>query len=108
MKKPSNYLDTVFSDEEIRLESLPRIKGIPQKYKKGNLIHNHQKSRDKSQIEEQLDVLGEYKFTYAASRHEEWWLLDSLGPFYEEQWFDDVIRLVQGGKEANIYLCETN
>jgi len=108
MKNSISYVDNTQSDDELRLESLPRIKGVPQKNKKIKPIYNQQKLRDFARIDEQLDILKEYNFTYAASRHEEWWLLDSLGPFYEEQWFDDVIRLVQGGKEANVYLCEKN
>jgi len=40
-----------------------------------------------------------------ASRHERGWIVDSLGGFYEHRWLDDVIRLVKGGKEANVYQC---
>ena len=47
-------------------------------------------------------------FSYQASRHEAGWLRDSLGEFYEHRWFDDVLRLVKGGKEANVYLCAAN
>jgi hypothetical protein len=32
------------------------------------------------------------------------WLTTSLGGFYEEHWFDDVVRMVKGGKEASVYL----
>jgi len=57
---------------------------------------------------DQVDSLLDYDFTYKASRHEEGWLLDSLGPFYDEQWFNDVLRIVKGGKEASVYLCRAN
>ncbi len=33
---------------------------------------------------------------------------NSLGPFYDEQWFDDVLRIVKGGKEASVYVCRAN
>ncbi len=48
-----------------------------------------------------------YKFTYAASRYESAWLLDSLSDLYDQKWFDDILRLVKGGKEASVYLCRT-
>jgi RIO kinase 1 len=47
-----------------------------------------------------------FKFTYKAARFEEWWLLDSLGAFYEHKWISDVTRRVKGGKEASVYLCK--
>ncbi len=48
------------------------------------------------------------KFSYSASRHEAAWLLNSLGEFFEQHWLDDVLRLVKGGKEANVYQCLAN
>ncbi|MCK4725715.1 MAG: hypothetical protein KAT29_07930 [Anaerolineales bacterium] len=47
-------------------------------------------------------------FTYKASRHEREWLQDALGSFFDEQWLDDVLRLIKGGKEANVYQCLGN
>jgi len=60
------------------------------------------------QITAQIDSQEVFDFAYQASRHERGWILDSLGGFYEQRWLDDVIRLVKGGKEANVYLCQTN
>jgi RIO kinase 1 len=34
--------------------------------------------------------------------------MDSLGLFFETQWFADVARLVKGGKEASVYQCLTS
>lgn len=48
-----------------------------------------------------------YKFSYAASRYESAWLLDSLSDLYDQKWFDDILRMVKGGKEASVYLCRT-
>ena len=57
-------------------------------------------------IDAQDDAHANFKFTYKASRHEEGWLLDSLGAFYEQKWISDVLRLIKGGKEASVYLCK--
>ena len=54
----------------------------------------------------QDDSQKSFDFTYPASRHEQWWLLDSLGGFYEQQWISDILRMVRGGKEANVYQCQ--
>jgi RIO kinase 1 len=60
---------------------------------------------DHSFLHSQDDSASHYKFTYKAARFEEWWLLDSLGDFYEHQWISDVLGRVKGGKEASVYLC---
>ncbi|MCI0519769.1 MAG: hypothetical protein L0Z70_05870, partial [Chloroflexi bacterium] len=57
-------------------------------------------------LRKQDDSRGSFKFTYKAARFEEWWLLDSLGDFYEHQWIADVLSRVKGGKEASVYLCQ--
>jgi RIO kinase 1 len=49
-----------------------------------------------------------YKFSYAASRYESAWLLDSLSDLYDQKWFDDILSMVKGGKEASVYLCRTS
>lgn len=53
----------------------------------------------------QDDSSKSFNFTYKAARFEEWWLLESLGEFYEHQWITDVLRRVKGGKEASVYMC---
>lgn len=55
----------------------------------------------------QDDSRRSFNFTYAAARFEEWWLLESLGDFYEHKWITDVLRSVKGGKEASVYLCRS-
>ncbi len=52
--------------------------------------------------------MGNFDFTYQATRHERQWISESLGGFYEQRWIDDVLRLVKGGKEATVYLCEAS
>ncbi len=53
----------------------------------------------------QDDSSRSFKYTYKAARFEEWWLLESLGDFYEHKWITDVLRRIKGGKEATVYLC---
>nr|MBI2905801.1 hypothetical protein [Chloroflexota bacterium] len=43
--------------------------------------------------------------TFSASRHEHEWIVNYLGPFYDDHQITDVLRLVKGGKEANVYCC---
>ena len=58
-------------------------------------------------VGEQDDSSRSFKFTYKAARFEEWWLLESLGDFYEHRWITDVLRRLKGGKEASVYLCRS-
>ena len=53
------------------------------------------------------EISREFQFTYKAARFEEWWLLDSLGDFYEHKWITDVLKRVKGGKEASVYQCRS-
>jgi RIO kinase 1 len=109
MKINEQLLDDIYWDEEEAYQYLPHIKGmtaLPRSIVKENPPHRLKISGD--DLLEQIDTLHEYHFTYQASRHEEWWLLDSLGPFFDGQWFDDVLQIVKGGKEASVYLCQGN
>ena len=56
-------------------------------------------------LQGQDDSSRSFDFTYQAARFEEWWLLESLGDFYEHKWISDVLRRLKGGKEASVYLC---
>lgn len=59
-----------------------------------------------SEMAEQSD--SRFETTYHAARHEAVWLEDSLAGFMDQKWFDDVLRMVKGGKEASVYLCKGN
>lgn len=50
----------------------------------------------------------EFETTYQPSRYEGEWLLSSLRSFYEQGLITDVLALVKGGKEANVYRCEAH
>lgn len=56
-------------------------------------------------IQSQDDSRHSFAFTYKASRHEQGWLLNSLGAFYERGWITDILHMVKGGKEASVYQC---
>jgi RIO kinase 1 len=56
-------------------------------------------------VQSQDDSRKSFEFTYRASRHEQGWLLRSLGSFYERGWIADILHMVKGGKEASVYLC---
>jgi RIO kinase 1 len=47
----------------------------------------------------------EVVMTYRPGRIERQWLAASLVPFYDGNLITDVLSLVRGGKEANVYLC---
>jgi RIO kinase 1 len=42
---------------------------------------------------------------FSSSHHEREWILNSLGPFYDNHVITDVLRQVRGGKEATVYCC---
>jgi RIO kinase 1 len=46
-----------------------------------------------------------FRPTFTGSFHERDWILNYLGPFYHNHQITDVLRRVQGGKEANVYCC---
>ncbi|MFM8323146.1 MAG: RIO1 family regulatory kinase/ATPase [Chloroflexota bacterium] len=103
---PSDDLD----DQEL----YPGIRNVPHRQRRASQSHKQSLAADKlplktpRELAEQSDTSDAFAFTYTAARHEAQWLLNSLGEFYEGQWIDDVLRLVKGGKEANVYQCAAN
>jgi RIO kinase 1 len=87
----------------------PRLKNVPKKVQrprrkdKYNLITEPEVAQA---IFAQRDDIRFLDFTYQASRTERGYLVDSLGSFYDERWFDDVLQIVKGGKEASVYQCK--
>jgi len=49
---------------------------------------------------------GSFHITYTPARYEAVWLRSSLEPFFTQALIEDVLALVKGGKEANVYLCK--
>ncbi len=89
------------------LDEMPHVKNMQRKSKKQKTAPQAAKPAEPepATLENQP---GGFDFSYSASRHERIWISDSLGSFYEEHWFDDVLRLVKGGKEASVYQCLGN
>ena len=83
--------------------------------KQGVMIRNLTRDQKKQKVKTavpakaaQRDAGQDFEFSYHASRHEREWIIDSLGNFYQMHWFDDVLQLIKGGKEASVYLCSGN
>ena len=92
-------------DDDDRLNSKTK-NGRKQKYPLRN--PKKESASDSAFKSQQDDSASTYKFTYKAARFEEWWLLDSIGPFYEHKLISDVLRRLKGGKEASVYLCQAS
>lgn len=58
-----------------------------------------------SEISDAAGLEGGFNPTYTPARYEEGWLLNSLEALYDQQLITDVVALVKGGKEANVYRC---
>jgi RIO kinase 1 len=73
--------------------------------------HRPKRSRDEilAELTDDLaDVELGFQTTYRPSKHEGSWLLSSLYTFYDEGLVTDVLALVKGGKEANVYCCQAH
>ncbi len=102
------HLDFDENDAFEDLNAMPRIKNMQRQNKKQKAVQQpavKPPEPDPVSLENQPDA---FDFSYSASRHERVWITDSLGSFYEEHWFDDVLRLIKGGKEASVYQCLGN
>jgi RIO kinase 1 len=107
------------SDDDLaEIDYLPNIRNIPgrEQHAVQRLGFGGQKQRPGAaprgrpseagpELAVQDDTIDSFDFSYHASRHERVWIVDSLGGFYEGQWLEDVLRLIKGGKEANVYQC---
>lgn len=90
---------------------LPRLKNPPRKRQRDRLKDKYNIITEPEvahAVFAQRDDLRFLDFTYQASKTEHIWLIDSLGSFYDERWFDDVLQIVKGGKEASVYRCRGN
>ena len=109
-----NKATKVYDDDFDDLDYLPDVRNMPKpKARPGGKLRPNRKPKPKApeiavQLTDQADDREAFNFSYRASRHEYGWLIQSLGGFYEQHWLDDVLHLVKGGKEANVYLCKAN
>ena len=49
---------------------------------------------------------GALRISYQPSVHESGWLVDSLRQFFNQELISDLLYIVKGGKEANVYCCQ--
>ncbi|MES2464064.1 MAG: RIO1 family regulatory kinase/ATPase [Armatimonadota bacterium] len=85
-------LNDLDEDEPCFVPIKPRLRDLPRR--------NH------AEVAETVSLESAVKTTYKPSRHEEGWLQTSISAFYEQNLIRDVLYLVKGGKEANVYCCE--
>ena len=106
---PSKKLYNDYLDDLAEF-AIPRIRNAsdPQdRARQGKRPVSKAASLSQSLNEQGSDSLAEHELTYNASRHERGWIIDSLSDFYDQEWFNDILRMIKGGKEASVYLCET-
>ena len=72
----------------------------------------HYRRKKAARMAKMSDRLEDFVPTYARNldpqHHERQWLIRSLASFYGNSQITDVLRLVKGGKEANVYCCRAN
>lgn len=111
--KPQDYYDGYDINTDLDLagySELPKIRNMP-RFKAQNPTQKARPSNPAAasqapvEISNQDDRIEQFNFSYHASRHEQGWLIESLGNFYNSHWIKDVLSLVKGGKEASVYLC---
>lgn len=108
---PSNRGHDDWSDLDLDLDELPKNRAFARLRLKSRVKKQPKTGRKTAvpaPVAEVTNETDEFKFTYRAARHESEWLLNSLGGFYDQQWFDDVLRMIKGGKEASVYQCLGN
>jgi RIO kinase 1 len=101
-----NYLELFDDlDDNEQTENFINKNKRPQRFP----AHHFKYVREKEApfLKGQDDSSRSFEFTYKAARFESWWLLESLGDFYEHKWITDVLMRVKGGKEASVYLCRS-
>lgn len=85
-------------------DDLPQRSGKPRKKAKSQKPSPAEMTAKLADAQPQLEDA--FRITYRPARHEEGFLKDSLQPFVTQVLIDDVLALVKGGKEANVYLCQ--
>ena len=87
--------DPAHTDRQARRRRKPRPQPRPKK----------SQTEIVSQVADSAGLEGGFQPTYRPSKHEGGWLMESLGSLYDQQLITDVLALVKGGKEANVYRC---
>ena len=106
LSQSESHSDEFYEQFEARFDALSQERKM-RRLRKPKVKHIPKKSDDEV-LAESADVVGlegGFKPTYQPSRHEEGWLLSSLGTFYDQALITDVLYVVRGGKEATVYCC---
>lgn len=107
----SHNINLDFDNDDDGLDSFSPLRNVRSKKaaaaKKPIPAALREKSTNLKMVEQTI-VQEMDRFSYQPSRHERQWITDSLGEFYEQRWFDDILAMVKGGKEASVYLCRAH
>jgi RIO kinase 1 len=86
----------LMTNRQARRMRKPKLQHVPKKAN-GQVV---------AELADATDGLeGGFTTTYKPTRFEVEWLLSSLTSFYDQALMSDVLALVKGGKEANVYRC---
>ena len=106
--------DSTIYDNYIKYEAIEkeiRIKNITRKQRrklKPKIAHQWTKDDTIATVAQKLKLENAFDFTYQPAEHEVGWVLAALQQFFHEEYITDVIRLIKGGKEANVYQCRAH
>lgn len=88
---------------------VPYLKNISRSRKAGK---SHSPRARRAPVPEDESIISQQdqnlEMSYKASLYEGVWLVESLRTLFQQKWFDDVMRMIKGGKEASVYLCAGN
>src|SRR5262245_31015738 len=78
----------------------------PRSRRAASIKRRHEQAEEAALLVEVTDnAAGGFNPSFHASRHERAWILQYLGPFYDDNLLLDVLQQVKGGKEATVYCC---
>ena len=107
---PNNFdqFDHLEEGEEIE-KPLPKMRNAPKERHRPRLKDKYNIITEEETAEAiyaQREDLNFLEFTYQPSETEQGYLTDALKSFYDQRWFDDLLRIIKGGKEASVYLLK--
>lgn len=103
-----NFQTTEYLDDDYDLPDAHTLRRKGKRFKKKIVRAQTDVPRGKVVLFDPATQLGketEFNPTFSASELERAWILDYLGPLYEDHYIVDVLRQVKGGKEATVYCC---
>jgi len=103
-----NFYTTEYLDDDYDLPSKHNLRRKGKRFQKKLVRSQEDAPLGKVTLFDPVAQLGietEFKPTFSASKLERAWILEYLGPFYEDHYIADVLHQVKGGKEATVYCC---